>query len=233
VIALRNDQGKTKPCRFGRGWSRFALGFFLLFGAFASAQSIEIGIKGGLRATGDFESGLYATSESKRYALGPMVTIGVPLGFKAEFDALYRRVAFRTGNSDILGDSFTQRGTANSWEFPMLVRHNLIGGFYGAVGYAPRVINGSSHVNLTNGTPPLVAFHSYTAPDPYQTTHGLVVAGGLDTRFGPIYLSPEVRYTHWSSPALNVQGSHGYGYQMSQEQVDVLVGISFHPFDRH
>jgi hypothetical protein len=207
---------------------RAVIGLSLLFGTLASTQSLGIGVKGGLRATGDFDGGINTTSESKRYVVGPMVTIGLPLGFKAEFDALYRRVAFRTGNSDILGDSFTRRGTANSWEFPMLVRHSLIGGFYGALGYAPRVINGSSHINETNGTPPLVAFRSYTMPDPYQTTHGLVVAGGFDAGFGSIHLSPEVRYTHWSSPALNVQGSHGYYYQMSQEQVDVLVGISFH-----
>ena len=94
-------------------------GLLLLFGSFASAQSIGIGVKGGFRATDDFKSGGYATSESKRYVVGPMVTIGLPLGFSAEFDALYRRFAFRTGFTDTF-NSFTQRGTANSWEFPIL-----------------------------------------------------------------------------------------------------------------
>src|SRR6185437_14697949 len=92
-------------------------GFLLIFGSFASAQSIGIGLKGGVRVTDDFDN-QSAKSESKCYIVGPMITIGLPLGFQAEFDALYRRVAFRTGNNDILSQ-FTQRGTANSWEFPM------------------------------------------------------------------------------------------------------------------
>lgn len=200
-------------------------GLLLLFGGFASAQSIGIGVKGGIRATDDFDGG-YATSESKRYVVGPMITVGLPLGFGAEFDALYRRVAYRTANSDVLS-ILTQRGTANSWEFPILVRHKLIGGLYGAIGYAPRIINGSSHENFY--TIPTGVTSTSTLPDPYQTTHGIVVAGGIEKAFGPIHLSPEVRYIHWSSPALDVEGSRGFHYQMAQEQLDVLVGISFHP----
>src|SRR5690348_1463260 len=108
-------------------------------------------------------------------------------------------------------------------------RHKLIGGFYGAIGYAPRTINGSSHINNLELLPNFATFRSYTQTDPYKTTHGVLVAGGLETRFGPIHLSPEIRYTHWSSPALNVEGPRGFHYQMAQEQLDVLVGISFHP----
>lgn len=206
---------------------------FLLSGSCVSAQSIGFGVKGGLRVTDDLSSNLGdATSESKRYVVGPMVTIGLPLGFTAEVDALYRRVAYRTAFVDIVGDFYAQRGTANSWEFPMLVRHKLVGGLYAGIGYAPRVISGSSRVNATTIVNPLTlpvvkAFSSYTLSDDYKTGNGLVIAGGLQKRFGAIRVSPEIRYTHWSNSALSVNGPQEYGYQSAQEQVDVLLGISF------
>lgn len=60
--------------------------FFLLTFTLAhlSAQNVRIGMKGGLRATNDIESRDGKASESRPYALGPMLEVGLPLGLSVE-----------------------------------------------------------------------------------------------------------------------------------------------------
>src|SRR5690242_7854050 len=101
-----------------------------LAGAFA--QSFTFGVKGGVRLTGDLDS-FYATSESKRYVVGPMVTARLPLGFRLEFDALYRRAGDRIAFGEFFG-YFTERDRGNSWEFPIVVRHTIWRGVYAGIG---------------------------------------------------------------------------------------------------
>ena len=66
------------------------------------AQQIGFGIKSGVRASDDIDS-YYAGSESKRYVLGPMLDVTLPLGFGVEVDALYRRTGFRISNGGFWG----------------------------------------------------------------------------------------------------------------------------------
>ena len=58
-------------------------------------------------------------------------------------------------------------------------------------------------------------------------THGLAAAGGLQLRAGPLRLAPEFRYTRWTGRAFDEQGSRGFFVQSLQNQVDLLVGLSF------
>jgi hypothetical protein len=194
-----------------------------------SAQPFSVGVKGGVPLTSDL-GGYYPTSESRRYTVGPMVIAGLPLGFRLEFAALYRRVGFRTAYSDILGDSFAERDRGNSWEFPIVVRRALWRGVYAGIGYAPRAINGSGQVNsisLTSINPFIKTYGERTIPGSWSTTHGVVGAIGIEKRWGPLHIAPEVRYTRWNKPAVDVNGSHGFSIQSTQNQVDLLVGIRF------
>lgn len=193
------------------------------------AQTLSVGIKGGGRLTGDLDS-FWATEESKRYAVGPMVTAGLPAGFRVEFDALYRQVGFRSSNSDILGGSYTARYRGNSWEFPIVLRKALWRGIYAGVGYAPRVINGSGHANgiqVTSLIPPTTTFFESDVPGLWDTTHGVVAAAGIERRLGPLRFVPEVRYVRWNKPAVEEFGSRGFSIVSTQNQVDLLVGITF------
>jgi hypothetical protein len=61
-----------------------------------------------------------ATSESKRYVVGPEVEVGLPLGLGVEVDALYRREGYSSLFSNFAGSNYSQE-RANSWEFPMLL----------------------------------------------------------------------------------------------------------------
>jgi hypothetical protein len=201
---------------------RTTLLLFLLAGILP-AQPFTFGVKGGVRLTTDLDN-YDATSESKRYVVGPMATFGLPLGFRIEVDALYRRVGYRTAFGNIFG-SFTERDRGNSWEFPIVLRHGLTHGLYAGAGYAPRMINGSGHVNAVETLP--FGFQSENVPGSWDVTHGVVGTAGIEKRMGPLRIAPEVRYTFWTRPSITVYGPQGYLLQTSQHQVDLLVGIAF------
>jgi hypothetical protein len=203
--------------------------FLLGWAGMLAAQAVSIGVKGGVRGTDDL-GGTFGTSESKRYVVGPMLTARLPLGFRLEFDALYRRVGFRSLMNTDIGGSVAERDTGNSWEFPILVRRTLWHGLYAGVGYAPRVISGLRHldeVSILSLTPPLKAYSEFSLPGSWDTTDGVVVEGGIEKRAGRLRIAPELRYIHWSPHALNVQQPHGQFIVSTQDQADVLVGITF------
>jgi hypothetical protein len=98
---------------------------FLGSAGMLAAQAVSIGVKGGVRLTDDFGR-TFGTAESKRYVVGPMLTARLPLGFRLEFDALYRRVGFRSFLTTDIGGSFAERDTGNSWEFPIAGAPNAL-----------------------------------------------------------------------------------------------------------
>src|SRR5215472_8028168 len=96
-------------------------------GEHASAQLFTFGVKGGVWTTGDignptsFAGGILHL-ESKRYIIGPMVELRLPLRLSVEFDALYRRLGF-TQDVDFCCGFSVSRERDNSWEFPITVKY--------------------------------------------------------------------------------------------------------------
>ncbi|MGD1094199.1 MAG: hypothetical protein ABSB35_19710 [Bryobacteraceae bacterium] len=200
----------------------------LLSGWCCFGQGISIGVVGGVRTTDDIVSD--ATSESKRYAVGPEVEIGLPFGLGVEVDALYRREGYSSSFSNFAGSNYSQE-RANSWEFPMLLKYKfpfaLIKPFVEG-GYAPRVINGTVNnngftVNLQTGQQMYGQSH-YSTNDASQ---GLVIGGGVQLSVGRLLISPEVRYTRWNNQPVLVVEPDGPTFGSSQNQVDILVGLSW------
>ena len=199
---------------------------FLFYAGLLAAQPFNIGVKGGVGLTNDL-GGTTGTSESKRYVVGPMLTARLPLGLRMEFDALYRRVGFRTLIGTNIG-TVVEGDRGNSWEFPMLVRRTLWRGLYAGVGYVPRVISGRAHlISAQSPFPPAVVYQEYFLPGSWDTTHGVAAEAGIEMRAGPLQIVPEIRYIHWNQPALNIQQPHGQFAVSPQDKVDVLVGITF------
>ena len=67
----------------------------------------------------------------------------------------------------------------------MLVRRTLWQGLYAGVGYAPRVISGMRHfdeVSILSLNPPLATYREFFLPGSWDTTHGVVVEGGIEER---------------------------------------------------
>jgi hypothetical protein len=193
-------------------------------------QSLSIGVKGGVRASDDFQYA--ATSESRRYVVGPTLDLALPLGFSIEFDALYRRQGYSTGSGTPLYTS-SIREADNVWEFPLLAVYRIpVPGMrpFAEVGWAPRIIPGyrdeiGSYLSQLN--PTTFTYYGGRTRVDWPTTHGVVAGGGIQFLVGRLQFAPEVRYTHWNQQVINGFFPDGPGYGSTQNQLDVLVGIRY------
>ncbi|MEO8129581.1 MAG: hypothetical protein ABI822_20950 [Bryobacteraceae bacterium] len=186
-------------------------------------QTLSIGAKGGVRASGELEGS--GTSESKRYLIGPALEVKLPFRFAVEVDALYSRFGLRSSDA-IFGNIFNQSWRADSWEFPVLAKFEPVRPIFFEGGYVPRSLRGSTHFDSIladlSGNRTRQIFDQKTD---YDVSHGIVMGGGVDLPLGPLRLSPEVRYTRWLNRAFDNSGSRGFFLQSSQNRVEILVTI--------
>jgi len=188
------------------------------------AQAVSVGVAGGGRATDDVSSG--GIGESKRYVFGPTIEAGLPLNFAIEFDALYHRNGY-----SVMDYGFTDTERANSWEFPILLKYRIpfrpIKPFV-EVGMAPRTISGTiDTLSYSIGATGALITSQSTRPTNWKASLGVVFGGGVRFNIGRLSLSPEVRYTHWTSTPIIDGGNNGPIAISSQEQLDVLMGFSW------
>jgi opacity protein-like surface antigen len=219
---------------------RYVLAIFLTCCACA-AQSITVGAIGGGRLTGDVlsfpspEANSVSVAaafrlESRFYDVGPTIEIGLTHGFAVELDAVYHRQGFySTFYHDTLYNTNGERD--NSWEFPLLLKYNLrvsvLHPFVEA-GVAPRTITGRGVGTFqTDGytlSPPSIT----SFPASYSPSVGFLAGGGLQFNLGHLRLAPQVRYTRWATtPVSGLYYSIGSTYSSNQNQLDMLVGISW------
>jgi hypothetical protein len=196
-------------------------------------QSISLGVIGGARTIDDL-SGSGAITQSRHYVVGPLVEIGLPLGFAFEADALYRREGYQSAFGNFAYSAFTVE-RSNSWEFPLLAKYRLpvrVLRPFAEVGYAPRLLHGSAstdsitYFDSTGFLPQPIAGHFVVATH-WPATQGIVVGGGAEFHFGRLKLAPAIRYTQWNKPAITGLYGDGPSWQSSQNQLDVLVGVSW------
>jgi Outer membrane protein beta-barrel domain len=192
-------------------------------------QSLSVGVTGGVRPTDDVTSS--ATPESRRYVVGPMIELGLPLGFAVEVDALYHRNGYLIANGNFTG-SVIESERANSWEFPILLKYKLpLPGVqpFVEVGLAPRTISGTIsesgvNVNLLTGQQTPFSGSSKTN---WSNSVGVVTGVGVQFGVGRLRVAPEARYMHWTSTPISGTFSDGPSYYSTQEQVDILIGIGW------
>ena len=94
---------------------------------------------------------------------------------------------------------------------------------------APRSISGTIsesgvNVNLLTGQQTPFSGNSQTA---WSNSVGVVTGAGVQLGVGRLRVSPEARYTHWTSTPINGTFSDGPSYYSTQEQVDILIGIGW------
>jgi len=202
----------------------------------AFAQHISVGIKAGVPLTGLLRGRCCqeVPTQTRRYAIGPVVDIGLPLGFGVEFGAMYKRfdqqsIAVTTTGyvniDDETGYPIQQTAgisaVGHSWEFPVAVQYHF---FKSAI--RPYVEGGVSLNRLSN----VYSFQNVSinfrqlpftfAPLRGSFTRvGPLFGIGVDVKLHRIHVTPGLRYTHYIELRAGESGHN--------KAVDFLVGFTF------
>ncbi len=191
------------------------LGLFFLSLSIAAAQSVGVGVKGGVpfndvfRATGLIGSEPFH-AHTQRFTIGPMLDVRLPLGVGIEFDALYKQFD-QTGGA-VSGGTLAKTGRC--WEFPLLGKYR-----FGSSALKPYVEGGVSFNRLSGYLLPFRTLPSAPAsqPEGSSTRTGLALGAGIELKLPLIRISPGIRFSHWGD---NVSVP-------STNAADFLVGVSF------
>ncbi len=194
-----------------------------------SGERFSVGVSGGAALT-DLMGRLNGQSEAKHWTVGPIVEIRLPSSFALEVSALYRRTGF-TSEFYLLGSTIT-RVRANSWEFPMLVKYYVAGenAFvrpYISGGYVLRYLSNARATAVSVYPPGLPHTDYYEYGLHSNPSHGMVFGGGVSFKTGPIRIAPGIRYTGWFTSPFDVSGSHGFTVKSAENQLDLLVNVTF------
>ncbi|HWB82990.1 MAG TPA: outer membrane beta-barrel protein [Bryobacteraceae bacterium] len=201
-----------------------------LFGvASAFSQPFTFGIKAGVPLT-DFVSTVQSpnfgfNSTTNRYIIGPTAELRLPFGLGVEVDALYRHMSFE-GSGTIQNAIQNISTSTGVWEFPLLVKYRFpmpIARPFVNAGVAWDSLSGVKHSFSELGG----SNTTTTSSNPqlhHSTTIGYVVGAGLDVHAIFLHVSPEIRYTRWTSEHfLDPNGL----LHSNRNQAEFLLGITF------
>ncbi len=181
---------------------------FVFFTSAVFGQSFGFGIKGGVPFTGGFQSTVSsfgnAFTDSKEYAIGPMVELWLPFGLGVEADALYRPLSYSFEGVQRTGTKVN--GSIGSWEFPILAKYRI------ALPLVKPYIEAGPSFRANGGAGAFLA-HS-----------GFAFGGGVEVGLLKLHVSPEIRFTHWGPDS----GVPLFGTLHSgQNQAEFLIGLTF------
>jgi hypothetical protein len=215
----------------------------------AFAQHISVGIKAGVPVTGllrtnagDVRSYGEFPTQTKRYTIGPVVNIRLPLGFGVGFGAMYKRfdqqslavttigyVTIDEENDYPIQQTAGISAVGHSWEFPVAVQYHF---FKSAI--RPYVEGGVSLNRLSNvyrlqntpyPAPPQIPFTIFPLRSSF-TRHGPLFGMGVDVKLYGIHVTPGLRYTHYNKLSSLTACISGPGCP-SNKAVDFLMGFTF------
>jgi len=187
------------------------------------AQPFSAGIKAGVPLTDSLnasQNGIFEyNAPTQRYIIGGMAEVRLPLGFGVEFDALYRNLQYSSGAIAFN----TVSASGSNWEFPLLLKYR----FHFPV-VRPYVEAGVAWDTIT-GLKETIDQVAASSPSELQknTTMGFVLGGGVDIHAVFLHISPELRFTRWSSQQINAVQSTIDLLHSNLNQAEFLVGITF------
>ena len=198
------------------------------------AQPVSFGVEGGVPITDAFDTfrgntASYATN-THRYLVGPAFQVHLPLRLTVEVDALYKRLGYQFNAVTPTATTFAAT-VANSWEFPLLVKYEILPGPirpFVDIGISFRHISGVKEIRqVVSTTTGAVGVTTLTNPPEFNkaTDEGLVFGGGVAFKLGPVRIGPEIRYTRWGSE--NFEDPVGSLLHTNKNQGDFLIGILF------
>jgi len=175
------------------------------------AQPFSAGIKAGVPLT-DFlntpQNGLLQYSApTQRYIIGGEAELRLPFSFAVEFDALYRHLEYSNEAVSASG---------GNWEFPLLLKYR----FHLPVA-RPFVDAGVAWDTITG------LKETVNSELVKNTTIGYVLGVGIDIHAIFLHISPEIRFTRWSSQQINAVERTISLLHSNQNQAEFLVGFTF------
>ena len=230
-----------------RNYDRMKSALLMILSASAAiAQPFTAGVKIGAPAT-DFlntvESGtINFRSYTQRYLFGPTAELRLPFGLGVEVDALYRHYNFQTGGTFPPGaGTITAGAHTGAWEFPLLAKYRFptrVARPFVDAGIAFDKLQGFKQTITVVSPNPFLPPPNLNQPVNDVTT-GAVFGFGLDIKVPYVHISPEFRFTHWTSQhfvpgtVLTTTGTPfpGFapntGFSTNQNQVEAMIGITF------
>ncbi len=193
------------------------------------------GIKGGVPFTGLLKGGTSPTdiykASNKHYTIGVMAEVRLPFRLAVEGDILYKRLGY-TSTTPRVGATEQASTTGNAWEFPIVGKYKLRGmptlHPYVGGGLSFRALQGLSQTVKTAVVtlPPRTTTTSTSSPPEERNsfTKGVVLEAGLEFHPILVHISPELRYTRWTSDAFK---STSGALTSGLNQMEFLVGITF------
>jgi opacity protein-like surface antigen len=182
---------------------------FAVSGRAEESSPIGIGVKGGVPLNDAFvvreQNPVSYIADTHRYIVGPYVELRLPAGFGIELDALYQTYEYRQVVPAPVRDQ-----NSHDWQFPLLVKYRFLPG-----PVKPYVEAGAAFSHLS--------VHDVRELDD-RNTWGFVLGGGVDVRVGPVHITPEIRYTGWTSRHFD---SPGTLLQSNRNVAAVMLGIGF------
>ena len=149
-----------------------------------------------------------------RYTLGPTFELNLPHGLAFEADLLYKRLEYSyspPGSSIIQNTSATVN--ASRWELPVLLKYKIGGQHFQPFLDLGGSFNRVVHIEGMN----VVELR-------HRHTQGVVIGAELKRQFGPLRLTPEVRFTRWADRNFGV---HDAPLRSNLTQAEFLIGFEF------
>ena len=182
------------------------------------AGSLIVGVRGGVPFVNTNDAVLNVVDDlgdSQTYKVGPTLGVKLPLGFSVEGDALFTRQTLRIGAFGGFGGLSTN---SDAWEFPVMLKFTA-----GRSTFAP-VIGAGVAVRRMNEIADIPSYVWNGAAS--ANSAGFVAGGGVRFGIGPVAVTPELRYTYWST---------GSGWRdvlanvlpWTRHEASLLVGLTF------
>ena len=191
---------------------------------------VSFGVKAGVPITDAFDVAkgndrAYFT-QTKRYLIGPTFELHLPARFSVEIDGLYKRLGYQYQAS---GPSVYSKTVANSWEFPLLGKFEILPGpirpFVDA-GVSLRHLSGIEQIRQTVSGATFEQVQLNNAADFNKRNDvGFTFGFGVALKLGPVRFSPELRYTRWGGE--NFRDPISALLRTNRDQGDFLLGLTF------
>jgi len=204
----------------------------------AHGQVFSFGVIGGGIATGGLDPSAGNIWDGKRYIAGLAAEFRLPLPrLSVEVDGLYKHTGQRRADCAFAFCSLSEV-RANIFEFPALLKYRLLKHApvapFVAAGVAYQWVRRGSGTAQSWRTGPIVpnevvdlSVHQFPLAMPAENHAGIVGGGGIEFRAGRLRVSPEFRYTRWSSRYWEASGSRGFFTGSNLNQAEGLMSVKF------